>query len=1045
MNSTLKSVTLQSFNLFRKQLESSLVDVDVEKLAEELFKCGTISPECRNKFCKLDLAHLESGIKVRFLLMHVQDIVKNDVRALEKFYRCLSEKFMLQKFLSNFYCAASKVQEGMKISEANAVGCILTTIDASELTELLHNVAPKWENIGIALKLSHTILQNCTSRNNITATLNNVLHEWLEGSQETCKLDTLVEALKSPIVGCVKTAQYLDEEFSKRVQIKKLESFPAHEAENTQYGFDYWSSDTEVAEGKSTLLEAQGTCGDMMVWRWSKNGHFFLNNEDYSQSHTNILLINDAGLVHQGSYKCHIMSTDKTELTTSYPVDLKVLFSAERQFLMSLYSCEPEVPANSWPPVSTMKYINLVIVNNWGKCNPCYRYSVRGDMDDVRSNKEQTQYQTEFGKFHEKSLLLVEGRPGSGKTTLVHRVCKDWAMKGNVLKHAKLVIFISLRVLSDADKQLSDILCKLFYRDQRQMKELDSMLNKITKCNGNNICFILDGLDEYDLLSRQDTVIYQLIHKKYLPESMVIVSSRPVATADLKKNLMIQKKIEVLGFSREQIVDYIKQYQFQDSSNNNVSKQLLNYLLAHSNVFHMCYLPVHAVMVCFLYDQLGDEIPHTEGKIYEKFTLLTILRYLKRQNRDNSMTSLKHLEGEILESFRRICKHAFELTISAKQVISGEDMSKSTDAPTLGLVTLDKMAGIYGMKNVYAYHHLTFQEYLAACYVDGLNDEYDGEVENKQMKLIKLHSHKPHMKMVWKFYCGTVNFEKKISQFELIASQNSDSLYAVHCAFESQQKEICDCAIQSGSSGVLSFRDHVLARYDVKAIVYVINMATHHLITRLQFEKCIFHEIEPFELDLYPDKLRLVQSLSIREHMYSQSRIFNALLRKVPYLRELDMTDTPIDIQVLTKDVKLNNLDTIRISLFSIFIEFCFSKTLMELLKFGSSKILDVSLFLVPHSEELFESGYYHHQYRQRCTVSVHSIVCDVFGFSAFLAGALPEICLCNANINWVDFNTVVPKHFCRCTVLSLLDCNINASMTKRRKSWQEVYVILRN
>ena len=45
--------------------------------------------------------------------------------------------------------------------------------------------------------------------------------------------------------------------------------------------------------------------------------------------------------------------------------------------------------------------------------------------------------------------LLVEGRPGSGKTTLVHKISQDWAT-GDLLtfKHVRLLILVHLRAFS---------------------------------------------------------------------------------------------------------------------------------------------------------------------------------------------------------------------------------------------------------------------------------------------------------------------------------------------------------------------------------------------------------------------------------------------------------------------------------------------------------------------------------------------------------------------------------------------------------------------
>ena len=68
-------------------------------------------------------------------------------------------------------------------------------------------------------------------------------------------------------------------------------------------------------------------------------------------------------------------------------------------------------------------------------------------------------YEEVFGKFISVALVLIEKHPGSGKTTLVHKVTSDWAKQGSVLKNAKVVFLIFLNNLARVkDERLSDIL-----------------------------------------------------------------------------------------------------------------------------------------------------------------------------------------------------------------------------------------------------------------------------------------------------------------------------------------------------------------------------------------------------------------------------------------------------------------------------------------------------------------------------------------------------------------------------------------------------------
>ena len=136
----------------------------------------------------------------------------------------------------------------------------------------------------------------------------------------------------------------------------------------------------------------------------------------------------------------------------------------DKQLLMNRYSQAPEVPRDSWPPVGTRTFINLALIKSSGK--PLNSdYLVRGNPDDILESKEKIEYQEAFGKYVSGSTVLVLGRPGSGKTTLVHKVCKDWA-KGEALSAAELVFLISLRMVNSIknDSSLADILRPYYFK-----------------------------------------------------------------------------------------------------------------------------------------------------------------------------------------------------------------------------------------------------------------------------------------------------------------------------------------------------------------------------------------------------------------------------------------------------------------------------------------------------------------------------------------------------------------------------------------------------
>ncbi len=270
---------------------------------------------------------------------------------------------------------------------------------------------------------------------------------------------------------------------------------------------------------------------------------------------------------------------------------------------------------------------------------------------------------------------------------------------------------------------------------------------------------------------------------------MIIVASRPVGSVNLRcdGDIIVSKRIEVLGFSRKSIFSYIDSYYSPDVQ---TAKKLKNYLLSHVNLLHMCYLPVHAAMICFIYQQPIERIPVTETKMYECFTLLTIKRKLKRDKITKVYGSLSNLDGVILDSFVKVLKLAFEMTVESKQTIiteySESDLPENCDVHYLGLVTTDETAELIGMQNFCSFLHLTFQEFLAACHIQMCPTE-------KQLEIIRKNVNNEEMLMVWKFFCGSNTFNScSTNALEIMKSKHLNDLYRIQCAFESQQSIVCD-------------------------------------------------------------------------------------------------------------------------------------------------------------------------------------------------------------------------------------------------------------
>ena len=133
---------------------------------------------------------------------------------------------------------------------------------------------------------------------------------------------------------------------------------------------------------------------------------------------------------------------------------------------------EVPIPKDSWPPVVSKSFINLPLIKSTTGYKTKVNYSVDGDADKVIDQKEKVEYEEVLSEYKSRELLFIEGRPGSGKTTLGHKIARDWAL-GEVLTKSKLTFLITLRLYC-SDNQKNH--CLKFFVVFITMRKICSLL-----------------------------------------------------------------------------------------------------------------------------------------------------------------------------------------------------------------------------------------------------------------------------------------------------------------------------------------------------------------------------------------------------------------------------------------------------------------------------------------------------------------------------------------------------------------------------------------
>ena len=536
--------------------------------------------------------------------------------------------------------------------------------------------------------------------------------------------------------------------------------------------------------------------------------------------------------------------------TSPHSVDLAVdnPLMKHRPKLAAFYSHQPEVPEGTWPPVKKTQYINLALIRTEQTIDfnkEFLRQTIRGSVDDIMKDKDDIKYDDVFTdpEVDEGARLVFEGRPGCGKTTMMNKVSQDWA-KWKIFSSCLLFLVHLRRFGNRSDIDLEIVLhsTPVNFSDE----EFQQIRTQIENDEGKGVVFALDGLDEYcpEKKKYKSTFIHKLICGEVLPKSIVIVASRPAASQKYRRNAT--KCVEVLGFLKQQIYEYIDSYFVGDEDK---VLGLRTYLEHHPNVMHMCYLPLHMAMVTYLYEVEGASLPQTETEIYKHFTLSTLLRSIRKRGEmevDNeeefSLSCFDDLQQEDKLIFDLILELAYQSTVvDPKQVFSADEVRKfasrqsnntGSNENSLGLVVVDKYFVRYGLKEIYTFLHLTFQEFLAACHIVRLSSQ-------DQKDIILKYGGDKKLGVVWKFYCGMTQFsdEQKMHNFEQLYEKSKDDvLLQLHCAHESQLDSLCTHIVKAYDSSILLDKQS-LNPADFTALGYVL---THSIVptTELAITSC---------------------------------------------------------------------------------------------------------------------------------------------------------------------------------------------------------------
>ena len=417
-------------------------------------------------------------------------------------------------------------------------------------------------------------------------------------------------------------------------------------------------------------------------------------------------------------------------MVSATPPTASTQFTLERDRLLAEYGgylkmrhLQVHITAstNKFLPSPTRKIFKLAIIKKEriqrGKIDDEFiRKTIKGQVDNILWEKSPIELENIFMNIEgERNVVLVDGAPGSGKSTMTVHICQRWG-KGELFQEFTIVILIQLR--DPAVQRAKSIIDLLPCRNDEMAQTVASA---ITANDGRGILWVMDGWDELPAQLQQESFLRDIIipsSKSPISLSSVIVTSRPISSGDLIES--VSTRIEVLGFTLEEQRQYFTECLKGDTK---AVDDLMERLGENPAIEGSCYLPLNASIVAHLYLSDGS-LPTTVHGIFSSFAQHILYRYicerLGKTQEESRVLSLDNLPPELRSAFNAICKIAFAGTRENKVTFSHSDLEavkESTIICEMGLLQATPSIISDGKIVYYHFIHLSIQEYLSALYM----------------------------------------------------------------------------------------------------------------------------------------------------------------------------------------------------------------------------------------------------------------------------------------------------------------------------------------
>ena len=332
-----------------------------------------------------------------------------------------------------------------------------------------------------------------------------------------------------------------------------------------------------------------------------------------------------------------------------------------------------------------------------------------------------------FGSSEEDNdpLVLVEGSPGIGKTTICLKLAHDWANRAmpRNFPSFKLVFLLKCRDMKgDIIEDIGEDIFEQLLPEDLKEKTKEALVNFLEDLNNQKqILIIFDGLDE--LPDKSEDRVNKVLGRKKLSFCYVLATTRQEKGIETRKQLQFDMCLAIEGFSEDDSFEYIrKHFRNIGTEHSATGERLIKEVKQNPLLRDLQRNPLNLLLLCVVYEDHEGSLPSSITELYQTIVRCLLRRYcareeLKTPEKDEDLD--KQFERPILAlgELAWKCLLNDHLSFYEDELEELEKSDEKIVARRVGLVYKEESLKRLKPRHAYSFLHKTFQEYLAASHI----------------------------------------------------------------------------------------------------------------------------------------------------------------------------------------------------------------------------------------------------------------------------------------------------------------------------------------